>query len=202
MTLEARTADLLALVEADRQARCDAIARETGRRNGALLAQAHADARLRMREAFAEERQRAASEIAAAEADLATRRRRHAQQRASALLALGLARLPDALARHWHDDALRGAWIDAVVAGALAALPRDAWRIAHPPGWDRGEQQALSARLEPVLASAPSFVGDPGIAAGLRIAAAGNVIDGSLAGILSDRGALGSRLLGLLEAGA
>ena len=49
------------------------------------------------------------------------------------------------------------------------------------------------------LAMAPTFVADAAIVAGLRIAAAGNVIDGTLAGLVSDRSEVGAQLLRRLE---
>jgi hypothetical protein len=200
MTLERRAEALLALVEGDQQAKCGAVLEEAGQRAQALLAQAHADARAQVRAAFAEERARAATAVAAARARLATRRRLHEQQRASALLAAGLARLPGVLRDAWRDDAMRAAWVDAVVASALAALPRTAWRIAHPPAWPVTERDAVAARLAQALAAPPSFAGDATIDAGLRVSAGGNVIDGTLAGIVADRATIGARLLGLLEA--
>ena len=199
MTLETRVVALLELVEDDRRARCEAIAVAARQRSDALLAEAHATARTQMREAFAVERKRAAERLAAARAGLATRRRLYEQQRAAALLAAGLARLPDALRARWRDDAARAAWVDAVVRAAAAALPRDGWRIAHPDDWADAERAALAARLAREHAVAPAFTGDGAIAAGLRIAAGGNVIDGTLAGLTADRAAIGARLLGLVE---
>ncbi|MFO1317947.1 MAG: hypothetical protein U1F58_20310 [Burkholderiales bacterium] len=199
MTLEARVAALLELVEADRCGRCDAIVEATRQRIDALLGEAHAAARAQMREAFAVERKRAAERIAAARAGLATRRRLYEQQRAAALLAVGMERLPAALRARWRDDAARTAWVDAVVAVAATALPRDAWRIAHPVDWAEAERAALGARLAAELATAPAFAAERAIAAGMRIAAGGNVIDGTLAGLLADRATIGARLLGLIE---
>ena len=199
MTLERRAEALLALVEGDQCEKCGAVLEEANQRARALLAQAHADARAQVRAAFAEERARAAAAVAAARARLATRRRLYEQQRASALLAAGLARLPGVLRDAWRDEALRAEWVDAVVASALAALPRTAWRIAHPQAWPATERDAVAARLVQVLAPPPSFAEDAAIDAGMRISAGGNVIDGTLAGIVADRGAIGARLLGLLE---
>ena len=197
MTLETRVVALLELVEDDRRARCEAIAAAARQRSDALLAEAHATARTQVREAFAVERKRAAERLAAARAGLATRRRLYEQQRAAALLAAGLARLPDALRARWRDDAARAAWVDAVARAAAAALPRDGWRIAHPVDWADAERTALAARLarEP----APAFAGDAAITAGLRVAAGGIVVDGTLAGLTADRAAIGARLLGLVE---
>jgi hypothetical protein len=199
MTLERRMQALLDLVEEDRRARCDAIAVEAEGRARTALADAHREARDRMRDAFAEERRHAAERLASARAQLATQRRHAEQRRAAALLEAGLANLPAVLEQRWHDVRTRGAWIDAVVERASAVLPHDAWRVAHPVYWPTAEQQVMAARVAGVTGVAPEFTVDARIAAGLRIAANGIVVDGTLAGLMADRSAVGARLLGLLE---
>jgi hypothetical protein len=199
MTLERRTQALLDIVERDRCAQSETILAEARGRASALLAQAHADARARMREAFADERRHMRERVAAALAKLQTRLRLHEQQRSAALLALGWQRLPDALRQRWRDSDMRRIWVDAVVAAAWRVLPRTQWRIAHGPDWPAVEQQAISARVAPDLEMAPTFAADAGIVSGLRIAAGGNVVDGTLAGLIADRVEVGAQLLRHLE---
>jgi hypothetical protein len=199
MTLERSTQALLVLVEGDRNAQREALLAEARGRASALLAQAHVDARARMREVFAEERRLARENVAAAQAKLATRRRLHQQHRTAALLALGWQRLPDALCERWQDSELRGIWVDAILAVACRVLPPAQWRIAHGPDWPAAEQQAMSARVTPDLDAAPTFVADAGIRAGLRISTGGNVVDGTLAGLVNDRVDVGAQLLRHLE---
>jgi hypothetical protein len=199
MTLERRTQALLDIVENDRCAQCETILAEAGERASTLLAQAHAEARARVREAFAEERRHLHERVAAARAKLQTRQRLHEQQRTAALLALGWQRLPDALRARWRDFDMRGIWVDAVVAMAWRVLPHAQWRIAHEPAWPAAEQQAIGARVARDLGTAPTFIPDSGIDAGLRIASGGNVVDGSLAGLIADRIEVGAQLLRHLE---
>ena len=199
MTLERRTQALLDIVERDRCAQSETILAEARGRASALLAQAHADARARMREAFADERRHMRERVAAALAKLQTRLRLHEQQRSAILLALGWQRLPDALRQRWRDSGMRRIWVDAVVAMAWRVLPRTQWRIAHGPDWPAVEQQAISARVAPDLDMAPTFATDAGIVSGLRIAAGGNVVDGTLAGLIADRVEVGAQLLRHLE---
>jgi len=201
MTLERRTQALLALVEGDRSTQREAILAEARGRASALLGQAHADARARMREAFAEERRQSRDSVAAAQAKLATRRRLHEQHRTAALLALGWQRLPDALRERWQDGELRRIWVDAILAVASRVLPPVQWRIAHGPDWPAAEQQAMSTRVAPQLDAVPTLVADAGIAAGLRITSGGNVVDGTLAGLVNDRIAVSAQLLRQLEQG-
>lgn len=201
MTIDRQTQALLDLVEADRRRKCDAILGEAQARVDALLRQAHADARARMRNAFDEERLRRDARVDAARANLQTRRRLADQRRASGLLAAGWKALPDEMLRRWRTPDLRARWVAAVVAAARAALPEAAWRVAHAPDLPAAEREALAALL--ARAHASGIVdGDARIRAGLRIAANGNVVDGTLEGLLADRAEIASQLLHLLEAEA
>jgi hypothetical protein len=195
MKLESQTQALLDLVEADRARQVAAILGDAQRRAAALHTQAHADARKRMREAFAQQRALQRERIAAAQARLATQRRLHEQQRTAALLQRAWERLPGELLQRWRDPAARAIWVAKVIAAANARMPRVTWHIVHAPDWPAAEQQALPS----APGAEPVFEPDPYIRAGLKIAAAGNLIDGTLDGLLADRGELESRLLRQLD---
>jgi len=202
MTLERRAQALLDLVEQDRCLQCEAIIGEARARAAEVLARSHADARTRMRELFAEERQQARERVDAAQARLQTRSRLHEQRRAADMLALGWRRLPEELLTRWRDAGQRQYWVDAVTAIAIRVLPRTRWQIVHVPGWPVAEQRALCARVTPTPDLAPTLTEDAGITAGLKVAAGGNVVDGTLAGLVSDRTEVGARLLRHLEPSA
>jgi hypothetical protein len=202
MNLDRQTHALLELVDADRRAKCDAILAEARSRRRALLTQAHAEARSRMRKAFDEERSRRDARVAAARANLQTRRRLADQQHAAALLAAGWKALPVELLRRWHDPALRHDWVAAVIAAARAVLTPPAWRVIHGPGWPETEREALRAELAAATRTECEFVDDTRIRAGLLIAANGNIVDGTLDGLLADRAEIGARLLHLLDTAA
>jgi hypothetical protein len=199
MPIDRQTQALLALVEADRERKCEAILAEARSRADALLAEAHADARRRMRDMFREERERRDERVAAARANLQTRRRLALQRRAAALLAEGWRKLPAELVRRWREPATRAAWVAAVVANARDLLPNAAWTITHAADWPEPERAALARELAAALGAPPAFIADPAVAAGLKVAAQGNVIDSTLAGITADRAAIGGELLRLLE---
>ena len=199
MTLESRMQALLDLVEADRKRHCDAIAGDARARAAAILAAAHAEARGRMRAAFEEERRRCETRVAAAQARLATHRRLHDQRHAGDLLQAGWQKLPGALCDRWRQPELRRSWIESVIAEAHKLLPRDAWRIAYAPGWPDDERRALASTLMTSLGGPPEFVVDAAARAGLKVAAGGNVIDGTLAGLTADRAEIGAKLLAALE---
>jgi vacuolar-type H+-ATPase subunit H len=199
MTLESRMQALLDLVEADRKRRCDTIIGDARARAAETIAAAHAEARGRMREAFAEERTRFETRVAAAQARLATHRRLHEQRRAGDLLAAGWRKLPAALCDRWREPETRRSWVASVIAEAHKLLPRGTWRIAYASEWPDDERRALAATLTTSLGKPPEFVVDDTARAGLKVSAAGNVIDGTLGGLTADRAEIGGRLLRALE---
>jgi hypothetical protein len=201
MPVDRQTQALLALVEADRAKKCEAILAEARARAIALLDEAHADAARRMRAAFVEERARRDERVAAARANLQTRRRLALQRRAAALLALGWSRLPDELSRRWRAPDARRTWVANAVASAREILPRAGWRITHAPDWPDAERDAVARELTAALDAAPEFIVNPGVGSGLRIAAGGNVVDCTLHGLTADRADVGAQVLRLLDTG-
>lgn len=195
MNREARLKALLELVELYRTTRCDQLLSAARAEARALLQRARREARERVRQALAAERSRADEKIALAEARLRTRRRLHEQRKLARLLEQGWALLMEELARRWADPDSRQIWVNALVRHALEILPRDAWRIVHPPDWPPEEQQQLASNLK----DRPQFHADGSIRAGLRISCGHNVVDGTITGLVSDRQAIESRLLELLQ---
>jgi hypothetical protein len=211
VTVDRQTQALLDLVEADRAQRCGALLAAAQARADAIVRQAYGDARARMHAAFREERERHDTRVRAAQANLQTRRRHALQRRATALLDAAWLRLPEELVRRWHDEAARKAWVAAVVENARSLLPSCAWRIVHAPDWPSADRENLAAELAAglpaelpaELAAAQSarlaFEASEAIRAGLKISGNGNVVDGTLEGILADRAEIGGRLLQILE---
>jgi len=103
------------------------------------------------------------------------------------------------LARRWLEAPSRQAWVARVVREARAVLPPGRWRIEHARLWPQEERDSLGAELDRALGSPPEFMENDDIRAGLRISAGGNVIDGSLAGLVGDRADIGARLLRHME---
>jgi len=198
MNLEQQTRALLELVESDRARKVRSILDDAKHRAAALRAQAQADAYARMRQAFAEQRQRRRERIAAGQARLATQRRLHEQQRTAALLQLAWQQLPGELRQLWREPGTRSAWVATVFAAARQRLRPGAWRIVHAADWPADEQQALARDVQASVTLA--FEADARVDAGLKVVADGNVVDGTQAGLLSDRSDFEARLLRALEA--
>ena len=199
MSIDRRAEALLALVLADRDARCEAVLGAAHAEAGALLAQAHARARQRVRAALEEERRVGQARLEAAQARRETRRRLAEQQHARALLQAAWLQLPHALQARWEDPRARAQWIGKTLDSARRVLPHEPWQIRHPSGWHADEQTTVEAELAGA-GIAVTFTPDSALHAGLTINAGGNTIDASLDGLLAGRDEIGGRLLALLEA--
>ncbi len=198
MSLAARTAALLAQINAQRAQACAAHLEPARNEAQAMRRTALREARERVRTALRAERERVHSALAAAQARLATEQRLHRQRAASALLAQAWAALRAALLARWRDPAARAEWI-AMHTAALPFAPGCAWRVAAPQDWPPAEAEALRAAL---LARGPLDVHielGADIAAGLRLSAGHNQVDATVDGLLADRAAIEGQLLALLQ---
>ncbi len=200
MNVEQQTGALLALVEADRERQCAQIMAPAQAQAESLGSHARAEALTQLRDAFAQQRSRRHDALAAAQAKLATQRRLNKLQRNASLLQQAWARLPDELLAAWIQPDSRVAWVAKVVATARAHLPPGDWGIVHAPDWPVDEQQTTASSLTASAVGAPWLKADAAIRAGIKIVSGGNVIDGTLTGLLTDRGEFESQLLRLLEA--
>ncbi len=194
--LQSQTQALLDLVEQDHSRQAAALAEQTRAAIDAVRRQAFSQARTEMRQAFAEQRRLQQQRVAAALAQLATQRRLHEQQHTARLLQRAGQRLPAELLALWCSPDARGAWVALVVAAARLRLPPPGpWQVRHAPGWPDEETAALAARLQQDGLAAPVFACDAGLQAGLKLAWRGNVVDGTLQGLLGEPAELQARLL-------
>jgi hypothetical protein len=192
---------LLDLVESDRATRCQAIATEAANTAHALLADARHVARERARAAIADERRRLRDRLAALDAALATESRLHEQRRFRALLDDAWRRLPVALDALWRDAAGRRDWTRHVLAGAREELAAGDWSISCAPGWPEEERRAAIEELAAAGYGIDTAMEDARMRAGLQVRRGGNVLDGTLHGLLADRNAVGARLLDAFSRG-
>ena len=199
MSVASRTAALLAYIEEPRLSECNSLLDKARADVAAILKEAHSAARRRVRETLEEERRRARAAVASAQVRLETRRRAAGHRRTCALLAIGRARLGDALRKCWMDPALRTLWVDRQVSAALSVLSRRAWEIHFPSGWPQEERRLLDQRLAREGLAAPRYVPDEAISGGVRIEESDTVLDGTLAGMLADASEIEGRLLHYLE---
>ncbi len=191
--------EMLKLVEDHELARCREIMARAQREARQLLREAHAAARERMHRHAQELKYLRNRERGRAQAELATAHRQHRQRGDRALLDSGWAQLRQALAARWQEPAARRRWVESLTRQALARLPRGSWTVICPATWDRTEREAPTKQLASVLGTAPAWIEDRNVAAGLRFCAGGACLDGTLAGMLADRAAVEAMLLAELR---
>ncbi|MEO5693918.1 MAG: hypothetical protein ABIQ72_12385 [Usitatibacter sp.] len=193
---------LLDLVEADRARRCDEISTLAETTARALLAEARASALARARTVMAAERARLHERLRALDARLATESRLHAQRRVRALLDEAWRRLPIALEARWRDPAGRREWTRQVLASARADLGPDDWALSYAPGWREDERRDALEELAAAGFAIAAVTGDEQMRAGLQVRHGGNVLDGTLQGLLADRKVVAARILDELSRSA
>lgn len=198
MNPDARAQALIELVEADAREQCAALAEQAEAHARALVREARGTARTRASAALAEERRRLHTQLGAAEARLANARRQHAQRRHQMLLDAAWQRLPALLAQRWQAPETRARWIARLLDAARESFPSGAWTVVHGADFTATDR-SLASRLAEQSGARLEFVSDPALAAGLKLRAGGNLIDGSAAGLLADRALVGSHLLDALR---
>ncbi|PKM45877.1 MAG: hypothetical protein CVV05_06380 [Gammaproteobacteria bacterium HGW-Gammaproteobacteria-1] len=197
--LDAQVETLLELVERHRSERCTQLLEQAQERRHTLLAQTYGEARTRMHEAIVTERRRGNEKLDATRAQLQTRARQQQHRTALLLLQQGWELLGQSVLQRWKTAAQRRLWVCNLLHQALQRLPRCAWVIEHPPGWDSAE---CSEQLEVIRRHCgvePQLRTDDQLHAGLRVCADGACLDGTLEGLLADRDAIEAQLLAQLH---
>ena len=198
--LDAQVNALEEVVESSREARCRELLEEARRSAVETVKRAHQENRARMRAAIEEQRKRMEETLAATRARLATRERQHRQQADQERLSLAWLRLKEVLLERWQDADCRRRWVLGLIEEALAHLPRDLWRIEHPQRFDPNELSSVNQQIAEHCGGKPAdFAINKGIDAGLRIAAGGARVDGTIEGLLTDRNRIEAELLALLR---
>lgn len=194
-TIASATAGLLAVIAADREARCRALMEPAELAAAATLATAVAATRRALRQALVGERARLRAQRQTARAQLAAAERQRCQRQAQAVVDEGLALLLPALCRRWEEPSCRERWVAAALAAALARLPPRGWCLRHPPGLSPAEAAQMLRQLAAAGVAEARCEADPNLAAGIAIGAGDATIDASAEGLLAERAAVAGRLL-------
>jgi vacuolar-type H+-ATPase subunit H len=163
-----------------------------------IVRPAFQEARLRVRNVLTEERGLLQKRIQAAQARLRAARLQRRDRDQERLLRLACEQLVQTLTDRWRDPPSRRQWVAALLEDGIDRLPPEGWRIRHPEGWNGEELEAARAYLEGRGVRSPAFTRDGDLRAGLCIHLDGVVLDGSVAGLVSDRRRIEARLLALM----
>jgi hypothetical protein len=190
---------LLQALRKQQQERSREIIAAAEHRTKQALEQSRSRLRKRMRRAVSEERERRRHELHVAASRIETGVRERAYARYESILRDAWPRLVAALDNRWADAECRRAWSEMIAAEAAATMGRKRWLIEHPDSWPAAERDALTAFVTGRGISEPEFRADPDIRAGLRVRAGPACLDGSTAGLLSDRTEAEALLLAMWE---
>lgn len=190
-------ARLLAVIAADRDARCRAILDPADTESQALLTSALAATRRRLRLALADERERLRAERAAACARRDAALRGREQRLAQLAVDAGLARLAPALQRRWAEAATRWRWVAEVFRLARERLPPAGWCIRHPADLPAAEALAWQRELAAAGIADVRCEAAAEIAAGVEIRVGNASLDATAIGLAVDRATVAGRLLQL-----
>lgn len=197
--LEAQVETLLALVERHRIERCSELLAQAQTRCHAILTEAYGEARARVHKAILTERRRGQDKLDTTRAQLETRARQQQHRTTLLLLQHGWELLGQAVLQRWKSAPQRQQWVRELLRQAQQRLPRCRWVIEHPPGWDLAECPGMQEQLHAHCGAVPELRANDQIDAGLRICAEGACLDGTLEGLLADRGAIEAQLLAQLH---
>lgn len=188
-------AAFLAVVESDRDERCDAVLAEAKQKAREIERAARRDARLRVARAVRDARARSQAEVDAARAALGTEERQLAYDVKKTLLERGMARLEKALSARWSATDGRRRWIDALVKRAGALLPAGVWQVQYPADFDANELADLAECVRRFSSETPNLTSNDHAGQGLCIEASGASLDGTLRGLFANRNEVEGRML-------
>ncbi|HSC06486.1 MAG TPA: hypothetical protein VLD59_06650 [Steroidobacteraceae bacterium] len=186
---------LLEHLERDRDRRCSAESASARERARAIVRSAFGEARKRMREAVRYERSRLEESLVLRRAEFEAARRREEHAAFQLLVRRACDALPALLERRWSDGAVRREWCEGALAAAALRLRGTDWTIEIAPGAGEEERSALLARAAALRAGSHTLSERSELVAGLNVHAAGATLDATVAGLLDDRAAIGSRFL-------
>jgi hypothetical protein len=197
--VDTQLANLLQVVERNRDERCRVLLDEARAQARQLLLQAYHAARERLHRKVLATREEARQQLASSQAQRHTRLRLQQHRADELLLARAWAPLVEKLLQRWEQQDSRMLWIDSTVEQARSMLLDRQWKIEHPVDWPEPERAALARRLEGDPGTAPVFVAQTQITAGLRICAGSTCIDATHDGLLRARTRIEAMMLATLN---
>jgi hypothetical protein len=163
-----------------------------------LLQSAHRRARKHMHQRIQRERRRMRDSEQSAKARLATKKRVAMHARMNTLIDAGIKLLATALRDRWTHRESRLDWCDSLLQQTFRSLQGPEILVEHPEDWDRDECRAFLEKIQEHFGQRPKTRADPELVAGLRIHSGDAWLDGSIAGLLAQRGRIESQLAALL----
>jgi hypothetical protein len=193
--IDAQVRSLLEALERDRIQRCANEVSAAQTRAAKMLRTARAEARRRVRDAASAERARISAALQRERAALDTRRRKEEQTAMQAVVSRAWELLPAALVKRWRTVDARLSWCETAIERAARHLRANPWTLELAEGPDAAEHMRLLHAARERCAGEHRIEIHPALPAGLRIRAEGALLDASLEGLLTDRGAIEAQIM-------
>ena len=190
---------LLGVVTANREQRCAEILDAAHSQSNEVVKQAYSHVRLRMHHHILELREKYRQRVTAAYARIHTLMRQQNQVADRALLDSALPLLQQSLMSLWQNPQLRQRWSDGAIEKASSVMLNDNWRIEYPSALSAGEVEHLKHQAVSVHSKTAALTVDDKIKAGIRIIAAGTVVDATLDGLLQQRAVIEAMLISRIK---
>ena len=193
--VDAQVKRLLELVDDYQKQQCELLLKQAHEQASQIVLHTYHNARNRLRTHIQEDRQQLEQSLASARAKRHTFIMQQKHQASRQFLDDSWQQLTERLMNRWNNSEQRQLWVKTIVDVALRALPADTWLVEHAGNWDKAEQKQVRQYINQQSSREITFQQANDIEAGIRISADAAVVDGSLQGLLSDRGRIESEIL-------
>jgi len=193
--VDAQVQRLLEVVNEYQQQQCDELLDHAHAQSRKIIRQAFRNARSRVHHDIQASRQNMQQELAATRAKQHTFMMQERHRRDQDFLNQAWSRLADQLQARWREQKQRKSWVQNIVQTALKVLPGKTWQVDCPADWPKAEQDELLNAVNKTGKREVSISGVKDIVAGIRISADAALVDGTLEGLMADRGRIESEML-------
>ncbi|WP_455366238.1 hypothetical protein [Kaarinaea lacus] len=193
--VDAQVQRLLEIVKEYQQQKCDELLDHAHKRSREIIRQAFHNARLRLHHDIQDSRRNMQDELSATRAKQHTFLMQQKHREDQEFLNQAWNILADKLQERWQDSQLRQLWVQNIILTSLKMLPGENWQVACPADWPRIEQDEFIKAVSGSGKRQISFNSSADIVAGIRVSADAAMVDGTLQGLMADRGRIESDML-------
>lgn len=193
--VDAQVQRLLDIVQEYQTQQCDELLFRAQDESRQIVRQAYHEARQRLHQDIQHSRNRMQQELFAMRAKQHTMMMQQRHQAERRFLNQSWELLAEKLLSRWAEEKQRSAWIKKIILAAHKVIPGRKWQVEFPDQMSKQAQQAVREQITESYSPQASFVAVSSIQAGLRISADGAVVDGSLQGLMTNRGRIESLFL-------
>jgi len=186
--IDAQKAHLLDVVSQYEKEQCQSIIEQASEQAQKIVKEAYKNARQRTIRSFEEMRSKSFQDLKIAEASLQTQARLARHKLDEAFLEKAWEQLRESLCNLWKEPGFKENWIAELIHQSSSALISRDWTVDYSSSFSGDDLRWLKSSFDSIDLDSISFSPQPDIDAGIRICAGGACIDGTIEGVLTQRG--------------